>query len=69
MRELIDHVLLTPIEDETGRKSLSVDLHGHLAGILAMASNSRKPLVQTGPEIASIKLVAGVGFEPTTFGL
>jgi site-specific DNA recombinase len=34
MRQLIDHVLLTPVEDETGRKSLSVDPHGTLAGIL-----------------------------------
>jgi hypothetical protein len=62
MRQLIDHVLLTPIEDEKGHKSLSVDLHGHLAGILAMGIKSRKPLEQSGPEIASIKLVAGERF-------
>jgi|HubBroStandDraft_6_1064221.scaffolds.fasta_scaffold2159740_1 site-specific DNA recombinase len=30
-RKLIDHIVLTPVEGEEGRKSLSIDLHGHLA--------------------------------------
>src|SRR5450432_1956449 len=32
MRKLIDRIVLTPVEEEGGRKSLSIDLHGHLAG-------------------------------------
>ncbi len=62
---------------------LSIDLHGSLAGILAMASkeNSVKNLSQKGRRLAglvandnyskqpSIELVAGAGFEPATFGL
>jgi site-specific DNA recombinase len=59
MRQLIDHIVLTPVEDERGRKSLSVDLHGHLAGILSLANKSRKPLELNDPAIKSMKLVAG----------
>ena len=69
MRQLIDHIVLTPVEDARGRESLSVDLHGQLAGILSLANKLRKPMDLSGPAIKSMKLVAGVGFEPTTFGL
>lgn len=34
----------TPIEDEHGRSTMSVDLHGHLAGILSLATRAKKPL-------------------------
>ena len=38
MRGLVDKIVLTPIEHED-RKTLSIDLHGDIAGILAMASH------------------------------
>ena len=68
IRNLIDRIVLTPIEHE-GRKTLSIDLHGHIAGILAMAAKTEKPPQKSGFSEESIKLVAGVGFEPTTFRL
>ena len=55
---LIDRIVLTPIEHE-GRKTLSIDLHGHIAGILAMAANTKKPPQKDGFSEESIKLVAG----------
>lgn len=42
MRGLIDKIGLTPIEHE-GRKTLSIDLYGDVASILAMATESQKP--------------------------
>jgi site-specific DNA recombinase len=70
LRALIGKVVLTP---EPGREDLRIDLHGDLAGILKIASQKRaRPgktldLSESGPN--KIALVAGVGFEPTTFGL
>jgi site-specific DNA recombinase len=64
---LVDRVLLTP-EDDT----LRIDLEGDIAHILALASNSKKPaaLGDGFDDLAEqFKLVAGVGFEPTTFRL
>ena len=63
IRRLIDRIVLTPVDHE-GRKTLSVDLHGHLAGILAMARNAKKPLAArvtgaSGSVAESVKLVAG----------
>jgi DNA invertase Pin-like site-specific DNA recombinase len=68
MRTLIDKIVLTPAEHE-GRKTLSVDLYGDIAGILSMAAQTKKPPQRDGFTEESIKLVAGVGFEPTTFRL
>jgi DNA invertase Pin-like site-specific DNA recombinase len=58
IRRLIDRIVLTPVEHE-GRRKLSVDLHGHLAGILSMATKAKKPLDESGFPVESIKLVAG----------
>jgi site-specific DNA recombinase len=69
IRKLIDRIVLTPVEDEKGRKTLSIDLHGHLAGILSLATKAKKPLGESGLSVESIKLVAGTGFEPVTFRL
>ena len=67
---LIEKIVLTP---ECGRKDLRIDLHGDLAGILKIAARKEKrlgPAVNdNGPEPSKIKLVAGAGFEPATFGL
>ena len=86
VRSLIEKIVLTPDESEN---RLVSDLHGSLAGILALSDETKSKsqltnaaldahkaalgLVQndeSAPEGASqVKLVAGVGFEPTTFRL
>ncbi len=78
LRGLIEKIVLTPAPEQ---KALSIDLYGDLAGILRIASQEPSMRKDTGnkkrlravndnhlPE-PSIELVAGVGFEPTTFGL
>ncbi|MGY0794201.1 recombinase family protein [Azospirillum argentinense] len=65
IRSLIEAVVLMP-EDGT----LRVDLHGALAGILALCSGTRKAGPVSGAGLAEqIKMVAGAGFEPATFRL
>eukprot|EP00820_Chromera_velia_P001549 Cvel_2793.t1-p1 / transcript=Cvel_2793.t1 / gene=Cvel_2793 / organism=Chromera_velia_CCMP2878 / gene_product=hypothetical protein / transcript_product=hypothetical protein / location=Cvel_scaffold113:1595-3097(-) / protein_length=501 / sequence_SO=supercontig / SO=protein_coding / is_pseudo=false len=74
IRKLIDRIVLSPNQD---RSALVVDLHGDLAGIMQIAEAKRrrigeKPLEPTEnvrSEIQQVKMVAGVGFEPTTFRL
>ncbi len=63
-----ENLVVTPVAEE-GRNNLSIDLYGHLAGILSMATKAKRPLHESGPEVGYTKLVAGVGFEPTTFRL
>ena len=53
----------------SGRKTLAIDLQGDLAGILSLAAKAKKPLGKSGFDMESVKLVAGAGFEPATFGL
>jgi hypothetical protein len=60
---LISDVRLVP---ENGR--LEIELAGDLAGILALTSNSKKP-VSVGDGPLQLTLVAGKGYEPTTFRL
>ena len=69
IRKLVDKVVLMPVADEEGRKSLTIDLHGHLAGILSLATKAKRPLGESGLEVGYTKLVAGTGFEPVTFRL
>ncbi len=64
IRALIDRIVLTPEEEE-----LRVDLYGELATILQFASGKEKPAAEVRDGLAQLKLVAGVGFEPTTFRL
>ncbi len=68
MRGLIDSIDLIPVE-EGGKKTLAVSLRGKLAAILALGAGIKKPLEESGLEMRVTKLVAGVGFEPTTFRL
>ena len=71
IRGLIDHINLTPV-DEDGKASLAVEIHGALAGILSLATESKRELPRNVWESdlnETTKLVAGVGFEPTTFRL
>ena len=68
VRKLVDLIELSP-SVRGGRKSLSVSLYGRLAGILAMATKAKAPLDESDAPVMVTKLVAGVGFEPTTFRL
>ncbi len=68
IRALIDKIVLTPVK-KNGRKTMAIDLHGHLAGILSLAAKTKKPPHKDGDFKESTKVVAGVGFEPTTFRL
>jgi site-specific DNA recombinase len=67
LRSLVDRIVIqTP--NEKGR--LEIDLHGDLAGILTLASNKKDgPLEASDPSVQQVKMVAGAGFEPTTFRL
>ena len=69
IRDLIDKIVLTPETAENGRKTLSIDLHGDLAGILAQAANEKKAPRLSAEGLEQIKLVAGEGLEPPTRGL
>jgi site-specific DNA recombinase len=69
IRKLVDKIVVTPVSVEEGRTSLSIDLHGHLAGILSLATKAKRPLNESGLEMGYMKLVAGTGFEPVTFWL
>ncbi len=66
LRGLIESVVLTHSEED-----YSIDLRGNLAGMLVLASGKQaKTAVACEPSaVSQIFLVAGVGFEPTTFRL
>ena len=51
LRGLIDRIVLTP-KEEDGRQSLSIDLEGALAGVLALATNDKRPLAGSGLSVA-----------------
>ena len=63
LRALIDEVRLIPERGE-----LAIEIRGDLAGILALSADRKKP-VTAGRDGLQATLVAGVGFEPTTFRL
>ncbi len=74
-RSLIDEIVLTPENGE-----LKIDVRGDLAGILGMSLKRKNPASSAGSsrvnklddaesQQSQVKLVAGVGFEPTTFRL
>ncbi len=65
IRSLVDRITLTP--NDQGK--LDIDLYGDLAGILTLATNQDRPLDKSDPSVVQVKVVAGVGFEPTTFRL
>ena len=68
IRALINEITLTP-----EGKELHIVLKGDIAGILTLASGKEKPTsINTGGYSdlqTQVPLVAGVGFEPTTFRL
>ncbi len=63
IRALVDAILLEPDGDK-----LKITLKGDLAGMLSAARDSKRS-PDTGDLLVQIKLVAGGGFEPPTFGL
>jgi site-specific DNA recombinase len=63
IRALIEAVLLEPDGDQ-----LKITLKGDLAGMLSAARDTKRS-PDTGDLMVQIKLVAGGGFEPPTFGL
>jgi site-specific DNA recombinase len=58
MRTLVDKIELTPVMQD-GRKTLSITLHGALAGILGLAAQAKGPLGESDPVVECTKLVAG----------
>ncbi len=74
---LIDKIILTPDPDAPDR--LQINRYGELASILQVAGMSGKPndIAPRGPVLGPrravvggvLSVVAGVGFEPTTFRL
>jgi site-specific DNA recombinase len=69
LRSLIDKVELTP--EAEAPNGLKAELHGDLASILSLCeSGARKQkLSGAGASESQLSVVAGVGFEPTTFRL
>jgi hypothetical protein len=61
MRGLIDRIVLTPVDGE-----LRGELHGDLA---VLARFAEEGVSRSAGNPARLSVVAGVGFEPTTFGL
>ena len=72
LRALIDRIVLQP-SPETDK--LDIFLEGALSGLLTLALKSKVRDVKASPKreavdnIDELVLVAGVGFEPTTFRL
>ena len=71
IRSLVDEIILLPEDGE-----LKIDVRGDLAGILSLAVERKKPAGQAGlkrlatfGDPSQLPMVAGVGFEPTTFRL
>ena len=59
IRKLVDKIVVTPVSDEEGRTSLSIDLHGHLAGILSLATQAKRPLNESGLEMGVYEIGCG----------
>ena len=66
IRSMIDRVVLTPVE-----AGLTVELFGDLAHILAVCEQIEGKQKRPGSDDpgSQLSVVAGVGFEPTTFRL
>src|SRR5215211_4640549 len=63
IRALVEAIVLEPDGER-----LKITLKGDLAGMLSAARDSKRS-PDTGDLMVQIKLVAGAGFEPATFGL
>ncbi len=67
VRSLIDRIVLQPLDE----RGLAIELHGDLVEILTLCeertSKSKSPADGSAGGLLSV--VAGAGFEPTTFRL
>lgn len=66
MRDLIERIVLTPIDG-----TLKIELYGDLARLMAFAEGTERKTNDPGPDGSGslLSVVAGTGFEPVTFGL
>ena len=62
LRSLIDRVV---VHHDAGTKGITLEVEGALSAMIAQA----QPGGLGDVDLSSVKLVAGVGFEPTTFRL
>ncbi len=62
IRTLVEDIVLTPVDGK-----VEIDVRGDLAGILTLSVQTKNPAGGAGS--SQVKMVAGVGFEPTTFRL
>ena len=62
IRSLVDQIVMTPVEGK-----IEIDVQGDLAGILMISVQTKNPAGERGG--SQVKMVAGAGFEPTTFRL
>ena len=67
LRSLIDRIVLHRASDAVSGFAMGIE--GDLAGILSLCQTSKKAAGLSPDDLMQIKLVAGVGFEPTTFRL
>jgi site-specific DNA recombinase len=67
IRTLVDRIELAPVVQD-GRKTLSITLHGALAGIVGSPQNAKGPLGESDPVVECTKLVAGA-YNPRQFAL
>ena len=67
LRTLIDRIELKPIMTD-GKKTLAIDLHGHLAGILSLANKGKGGI---GEDVAEkcTEMVAGERYQRYLLGL
>ncbi|MGE3955542.1 MAG: recombinase family protein [Vicinamibacterales bacterium] len=63
LRGLVESIVLTPRDGQLG-----IELRGNLAAMLAAAQQTKRS-PETGDLLVPMKVVAGAGFEPATFGL
>ena len=64
LRTLILAIVLTPNDGK-----LAIRLSGDLGGILGLSTKNKRPSRLTPEDLQQFEVVAGVGFEPTTFRL
>ena len=59
---------MTPRAD--GKRGADLTLHGDLGALLSVGTqNAQKPAAPESSGLCTLTVVAGVGFEPTTFRL
>jgi len=75
IRSLIDKIVVTPVPTGGKRMTPQLQVHGALAGILSMSlamkemPQQQKTSCEQEVMQSIVFMVAGVGFEPTTFRL